>query len=141
MPYAIGTEEVKGFALTLIIGNDPGTFTAVYVSRVIFDFWYQNGWMKHLDDEAVDRDATLTSSASLHKILMTALVWAIAGWPGLELFGSLKSLMKYRLHPADAGGMIETFPGLSIKMARIISASRPSSLAQGRSGYYCFTTR
>ena len=39
--YVVGTEEVKGFALTLIIGMLWNLFTAVYVSRVIFEFWYQ----------------------------------------------------------------------------------------------------
>ena len=46
--FAIGTEEVKGFALTLIIGLAWNLFTAVYVSRVIFEFAYQHGWIKDL---------------------------------------------------------------------------------------------
>ncbi len=46
--FAIGTEEVKGFALTLIIGLLINLFTAVYVSRVIFDYWYSKGWLKRL---------------------------------------------------------------------------------------------
>ncbi len=44
----IGTEEIKGFALTLIIGLIWNLFTAVYVSRVIFEFAYQKGWIKRL---------------------------------------------------------------------------------------------
>ena len=44
--YAVGTDEVKGFALTLIIGMIWNLFTAVYVSRVIFEFWYDRGWLK-----------------------------------------------------------------------------------------------
>jgi SecD/SecF fusion protein len=44
--YAVGTDEVKGFALTLIIGMVWNLFTAVYVSRVIFDFWFAQGWLK-----------------------------------------------------------------------------------------------
>src|SRR4051812_23616734 len=46
--WAIGTEEVKGFALTLIIGLVWNLFTAVYVSRVIFDYWYSRGWLRRL---------------------------------------------------------------------------------------------
>ncbi len=46
--YWIGTEEVKGFAVTLIIGLIWNLFTAVFVSRVIFDFLYQKGWLKKL---------------------------------------------------------------------------------------------
>jgi len=36
--FAIGSEEIKGFALTLIVGLVWNLFTAVFVSRVIFDF-------------------------------------------------------------------------------------------------------
>ena len=46
--YAVGTEEVKGFALTMIIGMLWNLFTAVYVSRAIFELWYQKGWLKDL---------------------------------------------------------------------------------------------
>jgi SecD/SecF fusion protein len=46
--YFVGTDEVKGFALTLIIGMIWNLFTAVYVSRVIFDFCYAEGWLKKL---------------------------------------------------------------------------------------------
>ena len=35
-----GTEEVKGFALTMIIGMLWNLFTAVFVSRVIFEYCY-----------------------------------------------------------------------------------------------------
>ena len=46
--YFIGTEEVKGFALTLVIGMVWNLFTAVYVSRVIFDYCNDRGWLKKL---------------------------------------------------------------------------------------------
>jgi SecD/SecF fusion protein len=42
----LGTEEVKGFALTMIIGMAWNLFTAVYMSRVIFDVYYTKGWLK-----------------------------------------------------------------------------------------------
>jgi preprotein translocase subunit SecD len=34
-----GTGPVKGFAVTLIVGVAAGLFTAVVVSRVLFDLW------------------------------------------------------------------------------------------------------
>jgi preprotein translocase subunit SecD len=34
-----GTGPVKGFAVTLIVGVVAGLFTAVVVSRVLFDLW------------------------------------------------------------------------------------------------------
>jgi SecD/SecF fusion protein len=44
----VGTEAVKSFALTMIIGMLWNLFTAVFVSRVIFEFWLQRGWLKRL---------------------------------------------------------------------------------------------
>ena len=46
--YAVGTEEVKGFALTMIIGMLWNLFTAVFMSRVIFETGYKKGWIKQL---------------------------------------------------------------------------------------------
>ncbi|QEH36230.1 bifunctional preprotein translocase subunit SecD/SecF [Aquisphaera giovannonii] len=46
--YAVGTEEVKGFALTMIIGMLWNLFTAVFMSRVIFELAYTRGWIKEL---------------------------------------------------------------------------------------------
>jgi SecD/SecF fusion protein len=46
--YAVGTEEVKGFALTMIIGMIWNLFTAVFVSRAVFELWYKQGWLKRL---------------------------------------------------------------------------------------------
>ena len=46
--FVIGTEEVKGFALTLIIGLVWNLFTAVYISRVLFDFLVGKGIIKEL---------------------------------------------------------------------------------------------
>jgi SecD/SecF fusion protein len=44
--FIVGTEEVKGFALTMIIGMAWNLFTAVFMSRVIFEFCYSRGWLK-----------------------------------------------------------------------------------------------
>ncbi len=46
--YLVGTDEVKGFALTLIIGMIWNLLTAVYISRAIFEFWYSRGWLKRV---------------------------------------------------------------------------------------------
>jgi SecD/SecF fusion protein len=46
--FVIGTEEVKGFALTMIIGMAWNLFTAVFMSRVIFEYCYSRGWLKQV---------------------------------------------------------------------------------------------
>jgi preprotein translocase subunit SecD len=37
--YQFGTGPIRGFAVTLILGILGSMFTAVFVSRIIFDFW------------------------------------------------------------------------------------------------------
>lgn len=46
--YAVGTEEVKGFALIMIIGMIWNLFTAVFMSRYIFDTALARGWLKEI---------------------------------------------------------------------------------------------
>ncbi|MDR0871245.1 MAG: protein translocase subunit SecD [Planctomycetaceae bacterium] len=44
--YAIGTEQVKGFAVTLFLGLVLNLFTAVYLARVIMDIFEAQRWVK-----------------------------------------------------------------------------------------------
>ncbi len=46
--YAIGTDQVKGFAVTLILGILTSMFTAIFVARVIFDVAERRGWITQL---------------------------------------------------------------------------------------------
>jgi SecD/SecF fusion protein len=46
--YAIGTDQLKGFAITLILGLLLNLFTAVYVARVIFDVAERRRWITEL---------------------------------------------------------------------------------------------
>jgi preprotein translocase subunit SecD len=43
-----GTGPVRGFAVTLVIGLLANLFTAVYVSRVIFD-WHLGRMVRHAE--------------------------------------------------------------------------------------------
>ncbi len=46
--YWFGTGPIRGFATTLIIGLSASLFTALFVTRVIFDFLLSAGWLKTL---------------------------------------------------------------------------------------------
>jgi SecD/SecF fusion protein len=46
--FAIGTDQLKGFAVTLILGLMLNLFTAVFCSRVVFDLAERNGWVRRL---------------------------------------------------------------------------------------------
>jgi SecD/SecF fusion protein len=46
--FAMGTDQLKGFAVTLILGLVLNLFTAVFCSRVAFDLSERNGWLRRL---------------------------------------------------------------------------------------------
>ncbi len=46
--YVIGTDQIKGFAITLLIGVIASMYTAVFVAHVIFDLAERNQWITKL---------------------------------------------------------------------------------------------
>ncbi len=46
--YAVGNDQIKGFAVTLILGIGMSMFTAIFCSRVIFDVAEKKRWISKL---------------------------------------------------------------------------------------------
>ncbi|MCI0331597.1 MAG: protein translocase subunit SecD [Planctomycetes bacterium] len=46
--YYIGTDQVKGFAVTLILGILTSMFSAIFFARVVFDVAERRGWITQL---------------------------------------------------------------------------------------------
>ncbi len=46
--YAIGTDQIRGFAVTLILGIIMSMFTAIFCSRVVFDIAERRQWITQL---------------------------------------------------------------------------------------------
>lgn len=46
--FAIGTDQLKGFAITLVLGLALNLFTAVFCSRVVFDLAERSRWLRKL---------------------------------------------------------------------------------------------
>ena len=108
--YLVGTDEVKGFALTLIIGMIWNLFTAVYVSRLIFEFWYDQGWLKKvtmlklMDKTNIDfigpRKACMTASVILIVLGLVATAARGVGMYNIDFTGG--TLVTIRLNDVDA---------------------------------------
>ena len=119
--YAVGTEEVKGFALTMIIGMLWNLYTAVFMSRVIFEIAYAQGWIKQLRDaQDVGQD-----QHRLHR-------------PALLLHGRLAdphlSLAWSPSSPAAGRCITSTSPAGRWSPSGSMSPTRPSSRSPNRSG-------
>ena len=46
--YAIGTDQVRGFGITLMLGNVTSVFTAIFCARVLLDIGERTRWLKTL---------------------------------------------------------------------------------------------
>lgn len=46
--YAIGTDQIRGFAVTLFLGIVMSMFTSIFCSRVVFDIVERKRWLKSL---------------------------------------------------------------------------------------------
>jgi SecD/SecF fusion protein len=46
--FYLGTDQVKGFAVTLILGLLTSMFTAIFFSRIVFDVAERRGWITSL---------------------------------------------------------------------------------------------
>ncbi len=48
MLYVVGTDQIKGFAITLLLGVLLSLYTGVFCSRVVFDLMERQGWISRL---------------------------------------------------------------------------------------------
>jgi SecD/SecF fusion protein len=46
--FYIGTDQVKGFAVTLILGIATSMFSAIFFARLVFDVAERRGWVKNV---------------------------------------------------------------------------------------------
>ncbi len=86
--YAIGTEQIKGFSVTLFLGILMSMFTAIYVSRLVFDIWERKRWLKQIN---MFRLLEKNKFAFLEKVSLTSIVSALliaGGIAGMFLLGS-----------------------------------------------------
>src|SRR5205823_11172643 len=46
--YIVGNDQLKGFGVSLTVGLLISLFTSLYMTRILFQFWEHNGWLKKL---------------------------------------------------------------------------------------------
>ncbi len=75
--YTVGTDQVRGFAVTLFIGIVMSMFTALYFGRMIFEIWERKRWLKTLRMLSVVRSDISWNFFSKWKICAAASVAVI----------------------------------------------------------------
>jgi SecD/SecF fusion protein len=96
--YAIGTDQIRGFAVTLILGILFSMFTAIYVSRTIFDIAERHGFVSLKMADTVNRiRSSFSGEAGLDFVSKGRLTLAVSGlliavgvgslfWRGSDIF-------------------------------------------------------
>ncbi len=89
--YQFGSGPVRGFAVTLILGILASMFTAIFVSRLVFDFWLSKPGRKiGLGFHLIPYDLTIdfVSMRKIAYVASIALILVGMGW--VAITGGLK---------------------------------------------------
>lgn len=86
--YVIGTEQIKGFAVTLILGILMSMFTAIYCSRAIFEVFERKRWISSLNMAQImgKTQIDFLGKRGISFVLSTVLI--IAGITGIVSLGT-----------------------------------------------------
>jgi SecD/SecF fusion protein len=77
--YAIGTDQLKGFAVTLVLGLTLNLFTAVFCSRVVFDLAERNRWITKLSMSRMFGKTDISFVAYMKPAVTGALLFLLVG--------------------------------------------------------------
>ena len=99
--YMVGTEEVKGFALTMMIGMAWNLFTAVFMSRVIFEYFYSKGWLKDVKMLKMMGKTNIDFIGPRYYCMAGSLILIVLGLVATYIRGPVD--VQHRLHRRHAG--------------------------------------
>jgi len=130
--YYIGTEQVKGFAVTLFIGIVISMFTAVYVGRIIFDIAERKRWLTDLKMlNAIPSGnfdflgkRKLAVGFSLLLMLAGLLMVGYRGRDNLDIDFRGGSLVTFKFADDAAPGIEEVRDALDTKFEKSLSLER-----------------
>jgi len=112
--YWFGTGPIRGFATTLTIGLIASMFTAIFVTRILFDLLLGAGWLQRLPMLQLIKSTSINFIAKRHLcygvsavvLLAGIIAFALRGHEryGVDFTGGL--LQEYRFsQPASADGV------------------------------------
>jgi SecD/SecF fusion protein len=112
--FWIGTDQIKGFATTLIIGIAMSVYSAVFLSRIVFDIAERQNWIRGLKMMQIVRTTnidfmrlaipTIAASCVLIAIGMIALVLRGRDMLNIDFTGGVSASMVLREDAAMSQG-------------------------------------
>ncbi len=124
--FVVGTDQIKGFAVTLVLGLVCSLYTAVYVARVIFDIAERKRWltqlrmMQFIGDTNINfvrwRGPAIAASLVVIAIGMVAVVSRGAGLLDIDFTGgsSVQALFDQPKHIADVRHELSDLSDLAV---------------------------
>jgi SecD/SecF fusion protein len=124
--YMMGTEEVKGFALTMMIGMAWNLFTAVFMSRVIFEYFYAKGWLKKVTMMKLMDKTNFDFIGPRYYCMAGSLILIVLGlfatyWRGMSMFNidfTGGTLVTIRLNENDPS--VKALSGSESRLAEMV---------------------
>ncbi len=86
--YAIGTDQIKGFAVTLILGIVMSMYTAIFCSRLVFDVCERRGWLKTLSMSKIIGDPGINFLSLAKPLIAVSVLCIVVGLFGAYQRGS-----------------------------------------------------
>jgi SecD/SecF fusion protein len=77
--FMIGTDQLKGFAVTLILGLTLNLFTAVFCARVVFDLAERNRWITRLSMARIFGTTNFRFCSWMWPALLGSALFILAG--------------------------------------------------------------
>jgi SecD/SecF fusion protein len=85
--YAIGTDQVRGFAVTLIFGILMCMYTSIYCARAVFDIFERNRWITRLNMMDLVGDTRINFMSKTRICVAISLLLIVAGIAGVAMRG------------------------------------------------------
>ncbi len=110
--YTFGNDNLKGFSVALAVGLVISLFTALYVTRLIFDFWMHKRWLTELKMKSLFSRPNIDFMAIRKQMFVLTGIFTVCGL-GLFLLRGENSLnVDFRGGTAYGGRLSEPL-GLS----------------------------
>lgn len=90
--YVIGTDQIRGFAVTLVLGILMSMYTAIFCTRIAFDVFERRRWMQTFRTKQIFSGTTINFISKRHLAAFLSLAVIIVGLVGAvsrgtDLFG------------------------------------------------------